>query len=176
MTEKEFTNRIMNGRRDLLQEFLDSLGRSGTPYCLIGGVAVNAYAEPVVSLDLDVVIASQNQDQLIASLPKEYTVRNEKHSINIAAPFSDLRIQLQTDARYQAFIAQAVKRKVLGYEVLVASLECVLQGKLWAYGDTERRPSKRQKDLADIMRLMESNQQLASTSVGQAAKEIISRI
>jgi hypothetical protein len=37
----------------------------------------------------------------------------------------------------------------------VASAEDVLQGKIWAYLDEQRRKSKRQKDLADIVRLIE---------------------
>ena len=37
----------------------------------------------------------------------------------------------------------------------VASAEDVLQGKIWAYLDNQRRKSKRQKDLADIVRLIE---------------------
>ena len=37
----------------------------------------------------------------------------------------------------------------------VASAEDVLQGKIWAYSDEQRRKSKRQKDLADIVRLIE---------------------
>jgi hypothetical protein len=37
----------------------------------------------------------------------------------------------------------------------VASVEDVLQGKIWAYLDDQRRRSKRQKDLADIFRLIE---------------------
>jgi hypothetical protein len=31
-----------------------------------------------------------------------------------------------------------------------------LQGKVWAYMDKERRKSKRQKDLADILRIIET--------------------
>lgn len=37
----------------------------------------------------------------------------------------------------------------------VAALEDVLQGKIWAVSDPQRRGSKRQKDLADIARLIE---------------------
>lgn len=55
MTEKEFFNAVSNGREDVLQVFLDALSATGIDYCVIGGLAVNAYAEPVVSLDLDVV-------------------------------------------------------------------------------------------------------------------------
>lgn len=38
----------------------------------------------------------------------------------------------------------------------VAAIEDVLRGKVWAYEDEERRPSKRQKDLADIYRFVEA--------------------
>ncbi|MBI2160736.1 MAG: hypothetical protein HYU25_10250 [Candidatus Rokubacteria bacterium] len=34
---------------------------------------------------------------------------------------------------------------------------CDLEGKIWAVTDTTRRPSKRQKDLADIARLLEAH-------------------
>lgn len=43
----------------------------------------------------------------------------------------------------------------------VASLEDVLQGKIWAYLDADRRKSKRQKDLADIARRVEAFPYLA---------------
>ena len=37
----------------------------------------------------------------------------------------------------------------------VAALKDVLNGKIWSYSDETRRKSKRQKDLADIYRLLE---------------------
>jgi len=37
----------------------------------------------------------------------------------------------------------------------VASLQDVTQGKLWAYGDGQRRFSKRKKDELDLIRLAE---------------------
>jgi len=51
---------------------------------------------------------------------------------------------------------------VLGYDMKVADIGDVLQGKIWAYGDEQRRMSKRQKDLADILRLIESYPDLMS--------------
>jgi len=51
MTEKDFMNAVANGKADVLQVFLDALGDLGAAYCVIGGLAVNAYVEPVVSLD-----------------------------------------------------------------------------------------------------------------------------
>lgn len=45
---------------------------------------------------------------------------------------------------------------VLGIELPVARLEDVLRGKVWAALDPASRPSKRQKDLADIARTIEA--------------------
>lgn len=44
---------------------------------------------------------------------------------------------------------------MLGLLLPIAAIEDVLQGKLWAVQDPTRRASKRQKDLADIARLLE---------------------
>ena len=82
------------------------------------------------------------------------------HSINVSATGSDLMIQLQTDPRYDAFLKGSVVRDVLGVKLPVASLEDILQGKIWAALDATRRPSKRQKDLADIARLIEAYPQV----------------
>jgi len=160
MTEKEFMRRVSNGNRDVLQELIDILGRHDIAHCVIGGLAVNAYAEPVVSLDLDIVIAAKDTDKLLSALPKDFVVRVEKHSTNLSTPDSDLRVQIQSDPRYQAFIERSRRRKVLGYDLPVATVEDVLKGKVWAYSDPERRPSKRQKYLANIMRLTETHPDL----------------
>jgi len=58
MTKKEFLNAVANGKKDVLQLFLDVIAQVNSDYCVISGLAVNAYAEPVVSLDLDIVIAA----------------------------------------------------------------------------------------------------------------------
>ncbi len=156
MDKKEFFQRAANGKTDFLQEFLEIIAIRETAFCVIGGLAVNAYVEPVVSLDLDMVVIAEKLDDLLARLSEKFSVRYFSHSVNIYSAASDLRVQIQTDARYQPFVARAERRDVLGYELPVAALEDVLQGKLWAYADAERRSSKRQKDLADILRLVES--------------------
>jgi len=83
-------------------------------------------------------------------------VRRYAHSVNFSMAGSDLRIQIRTAPRYQGFVSRAIERDVLGYRMRVAAVEDVLQGKLWAYADERRRPSKRQKDLAEILRLAEA--------------------
>ena len=159
MNEREFLNRAANGQGDFLSEVL-ALLETRTSFCLIGGLAVNAYAEPVVSLDMDVVVIADQLDRLVEVLQTRFAIRRFPHSVNVSSPSSDLRLQIQTDGRYQPFVARAARQRVLGYELPVAALEDVLQGKLWAYADETRRPSKRQKDLADILRLAETHPHL----------------
>ena len=155
MTKKEFLNAISNGKVDIVQVFLDTLSASNANYCVIGGLAVNAFAEPVVSLDLDVVVAAENIETVIKTMKAHFRIQRFTHRVNLSTDKSDLRIQLQMDSRYQNFINRAASHTVLGYKMKVASVEDVLQGKIWAYSDDQRRKSKRQKDLADIARLIE---------------------
>lgn len=161
MTKKEFVKIIAKEKKDLLQEFMDILKNKNIPFCIIGGLAVNAYTEPVVSLDLDVVVVVEGLKELLASL-KKYKIRKFSNGINVSSPFSDLRIQIQTDPRYQEFIKRAKLKEVLDYKLPVAKIEDVLQGKIWAAQDKTRRASKRQKDLADILRLVETKKSLAT--------------
>ncbi|MDQ7825689.1 MAG: hypothetical protein RDV48_23010 [Candidatus Eremiobacteraeota bacterium] len=160
MTGKEFLNSVTGGKSDVIGFLLALLSESGVDYCVIGGLAVNAYAEPVVSLDLDIVPVLETLDSFLKNAEKAFRIERFPHSINLTHPHSDLRIQLQTDERYQDFLKSAVTRNVLGYEMKVASMEDLLRGKSWAYLDEERRKSKRQKDLADILRLIEEHPHL----------------
>jgi len=156
MTEKKFMNCVANAQQDVLQQFINLLNDMKIDYCVIGGLAVNAYVEPVVSLDLDVIVSNEAIDKLCKSIEKIFTIKKFNHSINLVSTQSDLRIQLQTDYRTQAFISNAKIKKIMGYKMKVAALEDVLQGKIWAYADEQRPMSKRQKDLADIFRLVEA--------------------
>lgn len=140
---------------------LSLLEETGADYCVIGGLAVNAYTEPVVSLDLDLVaIASHVPKLRLAAETRGMKEQEFEHSLNLSISGSDLRIQIQTAPRYQDFLSRREKRNVLGYEMDVASLEDVLTGKIWAWSDPARRKSKRQKDLADILRLLETHPEL----------------
>lgn len=171
MTGKEFLNCLAKGKSDILQQFLAILTETASSYCVIGGLAVNAYVEPVVSLDVDIVVAVHDIETVAnAAKRHELKVEHFEHSINISGPGSDLRIQLQTDPRYQGFIGCAEVRDILGYKMKVAALEDVLQGKVWAYTDETRRRSKRQKDLADILRIIETFPELV-IKLPQSLKE-----
>jgi len=127
------------------------------PWCLIGGLAVNVFVEPVYTLDADLVLVASGMERVAEMLRTQgFAIEQHPHSLNAQLPGSDLRIQFTTDVRYQAFLDRAVDAVVLGVPVKVASLEDTTQGKLWAYGDPQRRFSKRKKDELDLIRLAEA--------------------
>ena len=114
------------------------------PWCLIGGLAVNCYVEPVYTLDADLVVIAADLSNVSRRLREEgFRIESHRYSVNASAPESDLRIQFTTDPRYQDFPSRALPGTVLGVPVRVATLEDVTQGKLWAYSDPLRRFSRR---------------------------------
>jgi hypothetical protein len=157
---------------DLLETVLERLENEGLRFCIVGGQAVNAYVDPVVSLDLDIALAAGEAARLEGLFAPPLRVERFAHSINVSAAGSDLRIQFQTDPRYESFPDRAERRTVLGHELPVACVEDVLSGKVWAASDPARRASKRQKDLADIARLLESDPELRA----QVPRELLDRL
>ncbi len=172
MRASAFWKAVTVDEANLLEEFVRLLEAHAIRYCVIGGQAVNAYVEPLVSLDLDIVIAADQAAQLPSVLPATYRQERFPHSLNLSKAGSDLRIQVQMDPRYAAFVDRAAARDVLGVRLPVAAVEDVLQSKIWAALDPSRRGSKRQKDLADIARLLESFPHLAE----RVPVEILTRL
>jgi hypothetical protein len=163
---------VTTDKAGFLDRVIALLADSGLRYCVIGGQAVNAFVEPVVSLDLDLAVATADLASAEDLMRRHFRVERFPHSVNVSMVGSDLRVQLQTDPRYGAFVAGASVRHVLGLKLPVAGLEDVLQGKVWAAQDPARRPSKRQKDLADISRLLEAHPELR----GRVPDDVLSRL
>jgi hypothetical protein len=131
------------------------------PWCLIGGLAVNHYVEPVYTLDANIVVIASRLAELLAYLREEgFGIEEHPDSVNAQPSASDLRIQFTTDSRYQQFLSRACEATVLGVTVKVASLEDIAQGKLWAWSDPSPRLSKRKKDELDLIRLAEAHPHL----------------
>ncbi len=172
MRSTQFWKTVTLDEANLLESFVSVLDETGVSYCVVGGQAVNAYVEPLVSLDLDLVVAVEQLPDLEKTLLERYRVERFPHSLNVSAPSSDLRIQIQTDPRYFAFVERASPRSVLGLTLPVASLPDVLQGKIWAALDPNGRASKRQKDLADIARIVEARPEMR----GAVPAELLDRL
>ena len=123
-------------------------------------------------LDLDLVIATTQLEEAVRVLSGDFKIQRFPPTINLFLPGSDLRIQIQTDSRYSDFVARSVVRPVLGMRMPVADLMDILHSKIWAAADEKRRASKRQKDLADIGRIIEAYPNLRS----EVPPEILSRL
>ena len=157
MTAVEVFELTTSGGASDFARVIELCSRLG-PYCLIGGLAVNCFVDPVYTLDADLVLVSDAVD-VAAHLLADAA----PHSLNAQAKPSELRIQFTLDERYQAFVNRSTQREVLGTPVQVAQLEDIVQGKLWAWSDPARRLAKRKKDELDLIRLAEAYPELIST-------------
>jgi hypothetical protein len=153
----------------LLVSILNERGR----WCLIGGLAVNCYVEPVYTLDADIVVAASEVDAIKQDLATAgFSLQEFSHLINARMAGSELRIQLTTDARYQDFLTETRLMEVLGEQVAVASLTNIVRGKIWAWQDETRRPTKRKKDELDLMRLLEAYPELRGSMPEEISKQV----
>lgn len=155
MTATEIFESVTNGGRSDFALLVQILDRHGS-WCLVGGLAVNCYVEPVFTIDADIVVASSELSSIQAELiARGFDVTEHEHSVNAQMKGSELRIQFTVDQRYQKFLADTSTMKVLGELVPVASLENLVRGKVWAWSDPKRRLSKRKKDELDLIRIGE---------------------
>jgi len=157
MTSKQFYDWQTSGGTNDVMKLVDCLERADVAWCVIGGVAVNHWAEqPMVTQDVDIIVAADAVERII-SLLEQAGFRSEKFewSVNFKGQ-SAVSIQLSTEDFYRDFPSRAVPADVHGILLRVASLEDTLRGKMKAYSESGRRQSKRLKDLADIVRLIEA--------------------
>ena len=161
MTAKQFFDWQTSGGTDDVMRLVDCLERADIAWCTIGGVAVNHWAqEPMVTQDVDFVVATDAIERIVPLL-EDAGFRSERFdwSINFQGR-SKVSLQLSTEEFYREFPSRAVPADVHGMLLRVASLDDTLRGKIKAWSDSQRRQSKRIKDLADIARLVEAHPEL----------------
>ena len=161
MTPKRFYDWQTAGGTDDVMRLVDCLERADIAWCAIGGVAVNHWAvEPMVTQDVDFVVATESIE-LAVKLLEEAGFRSERFpwSINFRG-HSKVSIQLSTEDFYKEFPDRSIPADIHGILMRVASLEDTLHGKTKAWMDTDRRQSKKLKDLGDIARLVENHPHL----------------
>jgi Nucleotidyl transferase AbiEii toxin, Type IV TA system len=161
MTRRQFYDwQTAGGGGDVLL-LVEILEREEIPWCMIGGLAVNHWSsEPIATADVDVVIATGQIERAVQALKEAgFRVQRFEWSINLKGR-SEVSVQISTEAVYQDFPSRSVPADVHGILMRVAALEDTLHGKILAWRDPGRRPSKRQKDLLDILRLVEAHPEL----------------
>ena len=163
MTATEIYESVTNGGASDFVEIVAVLNRH-KPWCLIGGLAVNCFVEPVYTTDADIVVVATSLERIEREL-KAVGFRAQR-------PGSKLNVRFTTDDRYQDFLGNLTRREVLGVVVPVASLENIVRGKVWAWQDEQRRSTKRKKDELDLMRIAESHPQLRERIPAQIVKQL----
>jgi len=158
MTAKHFYDWQTAGGTDDVMRLVDCLERADVPWCAIGGVAVNHWAlHPMVTQDVDFVVVADAIDRVVALLEDAgFRAERFEWSVNFKGR-SAVSLQLSTEEFYRDFPSRAVPADVHGILLRVASLPDTLNGKIRAWSDPTRRQSKRIKDLADIVRLVEEH-------------------
>jgi hypothetical protein len=155
-------------------EVIAVLEETGTRYAVIGGLAINAYVEPVFTADADIVIALSKVDRFTeALLGRGYTVEQYPFSLNFRKAGSDLSLQISTDPVYQEFLDRVVTKDVLSVQAKVASLPDLVEGKIRAWSDPDRRLSKRAKDQTDLFRIAERYPEMINLLPEKLKAEIV---
>jgi len=161
MTGKQFFDWQTSGGTDDVMRLVDCLERADVPWCCIGGVAVNHWAEQqMVTRDVDLVIALDAVDKAVRMLEMAgFSSERFAWSINLKGR-SAVTVQLSTEDFYREFPERAVPADVHGILMRVASLDDTLAGKMKAWAEPTRRQSKQAKDFTDIVRLVEAHPRL----------------
>lgn len=173
MTERQFYDwQTAGGGGDVLL-LIETLEREEISWCAIGGLAVNYWAEePIATADVDIAIAADDIERAIKALEEAgFKSSTFEWSVNLQGR-SKVSVQISTEDVYHDFPTRGVPADVHGILMRVASLEDTLKGKLLAWEDSTRRPSKRQKDLLDITRLVESHPELIELLPSELAERI----
>jgi len=145
-------------------------------WCMIGGLAVNHWSlEPMATADVDIVIATPDVDRAIAApISVGFQAETFAWLVNLCGK-SKVSIQVSTDVMYADFTESSIMVNVHGIEMRVASLANTLAGKIAAWRNLQRRPSERQKDFLDIMRLTEAHPVLVGTLPADIETELAAR-
>ena len=172
MTAAEIYESVTNGGASDFAELITVLNEN-KPSCLIGGLAVNCYVEPIYTVDVDLVVVTANLEQIGRELEAAgFRVKRFEDSMNAQRPGSKLNVQFTADTRYPDSLARATEREVLSRHIPVASLEDIVRGKVWAWQDEQRRSTKRKKDELDLMRIAEAYPQLRPLMPAQIVEQL----
>ena len=150
-------------KRPALVTLARVLAESGTPYAIIGGVALQIHqAEPRTTLDIDLAVVSFDEIPREALRAVGFSVSGRfAHSENWIGP-EGVPVQFTDDPALAPALDRAVELEIGGVPLRVIGRADLLHEKLRAGSDPARRRSKRLQDLADAQALLEETPELSS--------------
>lgn len=149
------------------------LATTGTPYALIGGVALQIHqAEPRTTLDIDLAVGDvmtlPDRELMAAGFTRTGVF---PHSVNWVGP-GGTPVQFSDDPAFREAIERSTTSMVDGTPLRVATPLDLVKAKLRAARDPGRRRSKRIQDLADAVSLVESQPDLMRDLTADERSEI----
>ena len=150
-------------KRPALVTLARVLEGAGTPYAIIGGVALQIHqADPRTTLDIDLAVPA------FEAIPREELQgagfslsRRFSHSENWVGP-EGVPVQFTDDPALGPAVERAVEVELDDTRLRVIGRVDLLHEKLRAGSDPARRRSKRLQDLADAQGLLEETPELRS--------------
>jgi hypothetical protein len=94
---------------------------------VVGGAAVNAYVEPLISLDLDLVMDRLAVDALLVP---SFRTHATPESVRVSAEGSRLRVHILD----RSTVHPATRRNLLGFRLPVATPDDLVRGLTWSAG------------------------------------------
>lgn len=165
MTESELYNgTVVSGTTDFV--FVNEmLGYLGVRWCVVGGFAINAFAEPIYTADLELVVEADALQTVLEDMhaagfhsKESASLVNVQRRATPGARFEKrLSIQFVRSDRFQSFLDRARLKILFGMDVPVAAMEDLVRSKLWAWVDPGRRTTKKLRDKLDLLRLAEAH-------------------
>jgi hypothetical protein len=90
MRAQTFWQTVTSDTTDFLGRVIALLRADGIRFCVVDGQGVNAYTDPVVSLDLDLAVALDQIPTAAAVLRRAFAVERFPHSLNVSEAGSDV--------------------------------------------------------------------------------------
>jgi hypothetical protein len=165
-----------HSKRSTLLTLGQVLASAGTPYAIIGGVALQVHqAEPRTTLDIDLAVKS------VAALPRAdleragFTPRGRfTHSENWLGP-DGTPVQFTDDPALAETIDHAEQVELGTVQLRVIGVVDLLHEKLRDGSDPARRRSKRLQDLTDAQALLEQEPALQA-ELTEAERTLLDRL
>ncbi len=158
----------LDDKKRTLTEIVAVLRAAGTPYAVIGGVALQLYSEePRTTIDVDIAVSSRDRiprEQLrAAGFAFEKTYRWTENWRGPAGP-GEVGVAVQF-SEHAGPVERAVHKRVADIDLALVTLPDLVELKLQAAEEAERRPSKRRQDVVDVMKLLDEHPELDTPEV-----------